>query len=362
MQMMRVSGAVATLLSAVAVAVVVMVSIAPSDVLASHFAYGTVRWSYDSTVNPVPCNDMSAISTDFPHSSKPNYIAGSQNCVRVNYVWQLAWRRGGSPWNWSPSYPIVGTANMGTPGYETWKIVSPRYNSPSLNMLMICKSFSEFENWFYGEMDRTIIVDLVLDNPMQLVHASSARLINILEGNGNINWRIQTTMQFNKGTRSPISTALPRIYARSGVAINFRLPAAAFDGFTNQFFFAPTSDSSLSQPRPQGGGSAMALDQYTGRVQWTPINVGLYATQYKIVSYNSATPPADQNSCPLDLLYQVEAACSNCPTLTITFVPASDQGKGPGEFNCYVGYQTQVSIRATLTGSSDLYSVSLSHT
>jgi hypothetical protein len=280
---------------------------------ATHFLGGKVTWRRDVT---------------HPNPNEARIIISFQASWRADFGWTPF----PSPVNQiiqAPEYDIILTTFQGTQAQYLLHQRVSSYNAP--------------ENWFTGTYDFAVVYPLNAF-PITAVHTQCCRSSVLREGNNDQSWELRTVIDLTKGTRSPDSTMLPRIYLEEDVAANFQIPNTAFDGYTNAFALAPVTDSLLVSARPVGtsfcanGGCqqcaaepvpnnatcnpALRVTQ-SGFVTWTPQVAGLYAVQFKITGFDANN--VSKTSMPLDALIQVVAACPTCPKVLVS-APASVNG------------------------------------
>ena len=310
---------------------------------ATHFYGGSITWQKDfNYVDPV--NDRYLIT------------------FQASWRWSFAW---------NPAFPALNT--QVSPG--AYAIVITDQNtgqSVTQGITQTVIAINQAEDWFVGQYTFAFIAPkghvLVLD------HQSSARSSTLLEGNHDASWRLTTTIDPTKATRSPSSTMLPRMYLQQNQAASFFIPSTAFDGNTNQFSFASQAESSLVQIRPigvssctlNGSGQCTQCNNVAdnsgpcffgmqlspaGFVTWTPQTIGLYAVQVKITSFDAGLNA--KASTPLDFLIDVVASCPTCATPVVT---------APSTASVVAGHALSIPISVTESNAQPGTTVSLANT
>ena len=283
---------------------------------ATHFLGGKLTWKQDFT-HPNP------------------------NEAKIVVTFQAHWRWSYQSWN--PPFPQLNSLVGGV--FYDIVLTTAQGQSTSFPLQQTVVALNGDEDWFTGEYEFSVIYPLSAF-PLTAIHQSSARSSALVEGNNDANWKLATVIDLDKGTRSPDSTLLPRIFLEQESPATFQIPNAAFDNDTNVFLIAPSIDSFLPMARPVGTAAcsanlAMCQAQCAveplingicvdalrvspgGLVTWTPQLAGLYAVQFKITGYDSNGNPG--TSMPLDTLIQVQAACPTCPKVLVS-APATANG------------------------------------
>jgi hypothetical protein len=145
------------------------------------------------------------------------------------------------------------------------------------------------DDWMVATGDVTITV-LTAALPLTVSYQDCCRNTLLADGNADRTFRLETVVtNALNATRSPRSTATPRIYGEVGQLLDFQVPVIDADGLVpTTVRLATTTESGLSAPAPQD------LTLFTtGRVRWTPTATGIYAMQVAVQSSSGAKVPVD---------------------------------------------------------------------
>ncbi len=178
-------------------------------------------------------------------------------------------------------------------------------------------------------------IEVIIPNsalPVTVSLANCCRASTLAEANHDQSYFLTTVIDTSQATRSPVTTALPRVYLEQNASATFPLPSTAFDGLTNVFSFVLPSTSGLVTPRPNGTPSCSGgcsgdwpdnlppIDSQSmqlsplGNIQWTPQSAGIYATQFSITSVDQSDN--SRARVPLDMEFVVVGPLSpaDCPS------------------------------------------------
>lgn len=263
---------------------------------ASHFAYGTFSWF------------------KVPDSVGRTFTITSEMAFRRSYTSSFK------------QTTVGGSLTHGTLYVRS----STGSNIKSYSNKMTIMAVYAQDDWFTG---RAVFNHTFSSHGRyQLYYSLCCRLSSLKDRNNDdqtyMYGYIDTTIE-----RSPESTGFPREYLAVNYPAMFVVPGLSNIGRSLTFSFATTSQSGLTQPKPQN--PTQVLNSQTGTVTWTPTVKGLYTVQYRISDGG--------NDVPLDMLFDVSEPCSN-PRNCITypeFVPAT-----PVKEVFYRGVQRSVPIVA----------------
>jgi hypothetical protein len=267
-----------------------------STASADHLMGGTIYWERDLTYE----------SSDF---------------AKIAVTFEGTFRRS-FPW-WCPTNPTVGNV-LGCGAQSLTATGRPGVAWSSVNNLhMTVVSVNAAGDWITGRHTSHLFVPLTAF-PITLEFRDGNRDDALKEKNHDRLEIIRTTVDIAKGTRSPRSSTLPRIYMEQGVAAQVALPSIAYDGYANIYEFSPTSDSGLVTPVPNGTAvcadanapsacqglpstapGSMRIDN--GMMRWTPQLAGVYAMQFQVISVDASR--TFKNATPVDLLVEVVPPC-----------------------------------------------------
>jgi len=276
--------------------------------------------------------------------------------IKIDITFEASWR---ASFGWTPNPPILNQVFQ--PFYDI-TLVTAQGQSQVYQLAQTAVVTNYAEDWITGRYTFSVIF-APSQFPVTATHNNCCRSSVLEEGNNDKEWRLTTVIDITKGTRSPESTMLPRIYLEQGVASTFQIPTVAYDGLTNMVSIAPLTDSGLVSGRPVGisfcaptpgdpvpcdicqneplfGNCANALRVTSaGFVTWTPQVAGLYAVQFKVTSVDATH--VWKNSMPLDLLITVREPCPQCAKV---FVSVPQQ-----LYNVVAGFPLSFNVTATGT-------------
>jgi hypothetical protein len=166
--------------------------------------------------------------------------------VKVTVTFEGAFRWSFSPWPPpTPDNPPVGTIIFDEVFLDSTG--ANFHDNQSVGLLVTSVSSAEDRLTGIGSID-LIIPDSAL--PVTASVSGCCRISTLAEGNNDLGYFLTTVIDPSKATRSPVTTALTRVYLQKSTFATFQLPSVAFDGLTNFFSVAPSSSSFLTTPRP----------------------------------------------------------------------------------------------------------------
>ena len=253
---------------------------AASDAMATHFRYGTITWT---TPNP----------------AQPNVIQ-----VRFD----AAWRR--SYFSPLPNIGSIVSLDGSTVGQlEVLNLAMTGLVLAPVDVDGTVTSVNALEDWITTSWTRTITLPAGTTDVV-LRFRGCCRISTLLNGNNDRDYSVTSRVTVrNPVNRPPTSASLPVITVPVNQFVNFTVPAFDPDGDPMTFSLSPAQESGLFTVAPQGS-PALTVNA-AGIVNWRPVQLGLYAVQFKITDVKGA-------STAIDVMFSVVASTTPAPPPTLT--------------------------------------------
>jgi hypothetical protein len=193
--------------------------------------------------------------------------------------------------------------------------------------------------------------------PVTVEIVGGDRMSIFAEGNHDVSYRhamvIAQPSAPGAAVRAPFVSLPPRIYLMAGTSASLPLPSSAFDGLLNTWSFAPTTDSSLVTPIPNGTNACLAGCPQTpplpasmtltqaGVAAWLPALSGHYVSQLEVESRDVFSVP--KTAVPAETVFVVQPPCNPLSTCPPTLSPAT-----PPEISILAGTTDQFSVTASV--------------
>lgn len=299
---------------------------AAAPATATHWGTASLTWRYDAGLFD-PVNDR--IVVEIEETVRPSF---------------------------DPSFSIVG--GIANPAVLPAVRVTGTGFDSFFTPFMIVTAFNQIED--FSSLVGALTIDIPETAfPVTVEIASADRMSTFAEANANTSFRYRTVIARPSApgaiTRAPFVSLPPVVYLMQGLPASLPLPSSAFDGFTNTWTFAATTESYLVTPIPNGTNAcitgcpqnpplpgSMTLSA-AGVAAWTPSLAGRYVTQLTIAGRDAFD--VSRTTVPAESIFVVQPPCNPIlPSCTSpTFAPAT-----PPELTILAGTTGQFSVTASL--------------